>query len=155
MAAVVLASGCARSDEPLPAGETTEKASATQPTREDVTRRLLVPLTPEEVWQLGRERFGWTRSRPPESLSREELIDFFAWTQATATAAATRNGATRQRLEPLTREEIWRLGVERFGWYGEEPPRDASKAELIRFYLVDERYEDWVDDDPSYIEDED
>ena len=142
VAVIACSPGCTPSEAPSPSEEA-------RPTREEVTRAFLEPLTREEIRRLGVARFGWQRGSPPGWASREDLIESFVTAETyTDAGAATRTRATRRRLEPLTREQIWRQGVERFGWRREEPPPDASKAELIRFFLIDERFEDWVD--PAY-----
>jgi len=60
---------------------------------------------------------------------------------------AAGGGLTWEDLEQLTLDEIWRMGVERFGWRGDGPTE--SKAQLIRHFLQDQRIEDWghSDDD--------
>ncbi len=49
----------------------------------------------------------------------------------------------------LTREEIWALGVSRFGWYPEEPPTNMTRESMAHWFDVDTNfkiYDDRLDD---------
>ena len=57
---------------------------------------------------------------------------------------------TAEVFEELNAEEIWRLGVVRFGWDKAGPPEGTTKQEMIRGFLADEPFKDFID--TGYVE---
>lgn len=52
----------------------------------------------------------------------------------------------------LSREEIWALGVSRFGWYPEEPPAGMTRESLAHRYYVDLEYGSYYDSPTFYYD---
>ncbi len=52
---------------------------------------------------------------------------------------------TGEALAKMSVDAIWELGVARFHWDSTGPPEDASKAEVIEWFLTDEEIKDMED----------
>ena len=89
--------------------------------------------------------FTFSCSPAEDPPAAEEVEKTTPSTTDRAALSTTDAGVDAGLLLPASREEIWRLGVERFGWRGDGPPADASKEELIEFFRTDARIEDYVD----------